>query len=355
MPQIRKQRTWQSTQEFNGDSRDAEQVVRAWTMKSLWVAELDVLQWGCLDVEWGAKHPTDMFYNRATNRHKDDSLVLHAQGYECKASAQERPYISRPSRTQQLANPKLVPELMSDVPNDLLRTKGVADEQLALKENERSRKRDSDYDDRDHEGIRGHSRKRARSVSPAYSADSVSTISTNRSWSRSPRRKRDLSPSPGRSRERKRKINESFSRASHLSASPVEKKRTPSKATDRNKRRRMRSQSPHERGRQYDPDRRGSWRNRSQSQSMDRSSIAKQRWSLTPDGMDRNGGYTDRDRSHQPRSQERFQERPRSIRNHEPPYRGARGVLRSPPSPRERSLSPFSKRLALTQAMNMNR
>ncbi|EEH16577.2 hypothetical protein PABG_06664 [Paracoccidioides brasiliensis Pb03] len=293
--------------------------------------------------------------NLLTTEGKAKPQAEYTTRYECKASAQERPYISRPSRTQQLANPKLVPELMSDVPNDLLRTKGVADEQLALKENERSRKRDSDYDDRDREGIRGHSRKRARSVSPAYSADSVSTISTNRSWSRSPRRKRDLSPSPGRSRERKRKINESVSRASHLSASPVEKKRALSRATDRNTRRRMRSQSPHERGRQHDPDRRGSWRNRSQSQSMDRSSIAKQRWSLTPDGLDRNGGYTDRDRSHRPRSQERFQEGPRSVRDHEPPYRGAKDVLRSPPSPRERSLSPFSKRLALTQAMNMSR
>jgi hypothetical protein len=41
--------------------------------------------------------------------------------YECKASDQERPYTSRPSRTQQLLNPKLAPKLMTDVPNDLLR------------------------------------------------------------------------------------------------------------------------------------------------------------------------------------------------------------------------------------------
>ncbi|KAL8720236.1 MAG: hypothetical protein Q9225_002868 [Loekoesia sp. 1 TL-2023] len=41
--------------------------------------------------------------------------------YECKATAQERPYASRPSRTQQLANPTLVPKLSSDVPNELLR------------------------------------------------------------------------------------------------------------------------------------------------------------------------------------------------------------------------------------------
>lgn len=50
-------------------------------------------------------------------------LIIYARhySYECKASAQERPYTSRPSRTQQLANPKLVPRLTSDVPNDLLR------------------------------------------------------------------------------------------------------------------------------------------------------------------------------------------------------------------------------------------
>jgi hypothetical protein len=59
------------------------------------------------------------------------SLLLLAQtqadfssrhySYECKAVAQERPYVPRPSRTQQLFNPKLVPKLNSDVPQDLLR------------------------------------------------------------------------------------------------------------------------------------------------------------------------------------------------------------------------------------------
>ena len=46
---------------------------------------------------------------------------LRHYSYECKAVAQERPYVSRPSRTQQLLNPKLVPKLNSDVPQDLLR------------------------------------------------------------------------------------------------------------------------------------------------------------------------------------------------------------------------------------------
>jgi len=39
-------------------------------------------------------------------------------GVECKESVQDRPYISRPSRTQQLLNPKLVPELKPSVPEE---------------------------------------------------------------------------------------------------------------------------------------------------------------------------------------------------------------------------------------------
>ena len=39
--------------------------------------------------------------------------------YECKATAQERPYVARPSRTQQLFNPKLVPKLASEIPDPL--------------------------------------------------------------------------------------------------------------------------------------------------------------------------------------------------------------------------------------------
>jgi ribosomal protein L34E len=91
--------------------------------------------------------------------------------YECTASTQERPYKSRPSRTQQLLNPKLKPKLTTEVPEDLVRKKGVANEILKKKEEDR---------------------KRARSLSTS-SADSVSTISTNRSpsRSRSPRRRKN--------------------------------------------------------------------------------------------------------------------------------------------------------------------
>ncbi len=41
--------------------------------------------------------------------------------YECKAAPQERPYIARPSRTQQLSNPKLLPKLSNEVPDVLLK------------------------------------------------------------------------------------------------------------------------------------------------------------------------------------------------------------------------------------------
>lgn len=41
--------------------------------------------------------------------------------YECKVQLQERPYNPRPSRTQQLLNPKLVPKLTNDTPDDATR------------------------------------------------------------------------------------------------------------------------------------------------------------------------------------------------------------------------------------------
>lgn len=45
-------------------------------------------------------------------------LVRH-YSYECKSTAQERPYVSRPSRTQQLLNPDLVPNLKNETMVDV--------------------------------------------------------------------------------------------------------------------------------------------------------------------------------------------------------------------------------------------
>ncbi|PHH64115.1 hypothetical protein CDD81_4990 [Ophiocordyceps australis] len=64
--------------------------------------------------------------------------------YECKASTQERPYAARPSRTQQLQNPKLVPKLTNEALEPLEKKKGVADEELAKREAARAKKQDSE-------------------------------------------------------------------------------------------------------------------------------------------------------------------------------------------------------------------
>ena len=46
----------------------------------------------------------------------NSSRVGH-YSYECDAAQQERPYVSRPSRTQQLLNPKLAPTVSNEVPD----------------------------------------------------------------------------------------------------------------------------------------------------------------------------------------------------------------------------------------------
>ncbi|BFZ61728.1 hypothetical protein YB2330_002803 [Saitoella coloradoensis] len=59
--------------------------------------------------------------------------------YECKGG--ERVYNARPSRTQQLRNPKLMPELTEVVPEEIKNGKGVADKVLSEREAERRRRR----------------------------------------------------------------------------------------------------------------------------------------------------------------------------------------------------------------------
>ncbi|KAF2809804.1 uncharacterized protein BDZ99DRAFT_509225 [Mytilinidion resinicola] len=336
--------------------------------------------------------------------------------YECKATAQERPYTSRPSRTQQLHNPKLAPKLMSDVPNDLLRKKGVADEQLAkIAAAERGRKHD-----RDDDGASHSPRKRSRSVS-SYSS-SVSTISTNRSPSPPPRKDRRVdrdtsmgSPrKPTEARKRRRK-SESLSEAYSSSDEDGVRGRG-----DRNTRRRMSSFSPAQRGRRRSrswsnrmdtsksrspvrrgrpqrasPDTRMKSRSRSfgrrrlspvgrrmslsRSRSQSRSRRTRRRSSPPRRTMAPKGGPRSPDglgdfNSPGPR---RIRSRSRSpFRPRDAPYAGNRNGVREdrrglpadgrralpqhamgnghaapPPVRKERSLSPYSKRLALTQAM----
>ncbi|KAF2662334.1 hypothetical protein K491DRAFT_686815 [Lophiostoma macrostomum CBS 122681] len=334
--------------------------------------------------------------------------------YECTVSAQERPYKPRPSRTQQLLNPNLKPKLTTDVPNELVRKAGIADELLAKKEEERGRKQSR-------EGGRSF-RKGSRSVS-SHSSDSVSTISTNRSLSRSrsPQRNEHRPKPPtrgsrdaGASRKRERSIS------SHSHSS---------RRDERNTRRRMSSFSPPQRGRRgrsgsspmdtsqdhgtaqkntrrrwsrsmssdyhSKPPRRRASPSRSRSRSSDRMDTSQEPThaenGLSKRNRNGRGGYRSQSRSSSrergrgrrfrsplSRSRSPFQRRaPRSpspFRASETSYnRNAlpkrdthpdnqpregdrdRGPPPPPPAARERSLSPYSKRVAMTRQTQVGR
>ena len=82
--------------------------------------------------------------------------------YECKATISERPYTSRPSRTQQFLNPRLRQELTEATPpSDVVvnKKKGTADEILMKNKKERNSARSPE--------ARGRKRRRNRyAVSP---------------------------------------------------------------------------------------------------------------------------------------------------------------------------------------------
>lgn len=225
---------------------------------------------------------------------------------------------------------------------------GLADELLAKREEERGRKRDED--------AQGLPLRRPRSES-VHSMSSVSTISTNRSHSRSPPRHsrgrdRGGSVSSHHSKTKKRRYSDS-SPGSVSSYSSGERARSHSRewARDRNTRRRRRESSPGERGRRVNSSQDRGRRYRSRTRSMDRDQIAKDRRSMTPETLHGRDYPTRRPRgsmsppepSHS-RSENAHSRRPRHETNN--PALQPR---------RERSLSPYSKRLVLTQAMNVGR
>ncbi|BCS25648.1 uncharacterized protein APUU_50359A [Aspergillus puulaauensis] len=264
--------------------------------------------------------------------------------YECKATAQERPYMARPSRTQQLQNPRLRPQLTTDVPEDAKRTEGTADSLLAQREQERGRKRDlHELDPLDN---RGQASKRSRSIS-SHSASSVSTISTNRSRSRSPRRERyderrgETGSKSQEAQSWSRKRRHSNSSSGYSVSSNSSRERSHTRSPGRNIRRRRRESSPKERGRARSLSRDGSRRERSRNHDMDKGRGTRGRRSMN--------GETDLDQGYAKQSSSMNQP------NTSHDERGLDERNRAPPPRRERSLSPYSKRIALTQAMNMGR
>ena len=202
----------------------------------------------------------------------------------------------------------------------------------------------------------GH-RKRPRSAS-YDSSTSVTTISTNLSRSASPKRPKlnESRPSYGSVGSRKRRRSSSFSDASYSSDDTSARRRKSwAEDNDRNTRRRRSSISPDNRGRDRDFDERRRLP-RSRSNSMDQSRIARHRNSMTPDLR------TDHERSNgRPHARPRHSfgaDRPKSSYNDARYGKNGQSDPIQPqrvPSRKERSLSPFSKRLALTQAMNTGR
>ena len=307
--------------------------------------------------------------------------------------------------------------------------KGVADEELAKKEAERGRKRTVD-EINDPNCLRELSRSAS-----SFSSTSVSTISTNRSRSPTPRRtnrhdagghrearkhgqalysqdavnnrrrsssmsttsdtsessierrrnrrprdvdrhmrssanpdarrrERDLherTSNHSRSNARKRRRSSSSSSLSCTSdSSPERSRRDMFKKEPRNTRRRRSSISPEHRGRDRKYDGRANRRTKSRSDSMDRSQVARNRQSMTPGVSNRKRNDT-RSQDHRP-----LRDLDRRLSNSDDRYGssfrdenldGSRRTRppQQPPSRKERSLSPFSKRLALTQAMNVGR
>ena len=249
--------------------------------------------------------------------------------------------------------------------------KGVADELLTKTDGQRGRRglAGSPYD----RGIGRYSRSRSISMS----SDSVSTISTNLSRSSSPRPSKmefsqsirpssPLSKVRGSGTGRKRRRSSSTSSYDSTSSSSSHgHRRALQPRDDRNVRRRRSAHSPPTRGRDVHSDHsRPRYRSRSREDSMDRSQIARHRHSLDKDshlwkgGPDGRGGraptsptgryHTFTDRNGRRRSNDEDHYGSNYLRD---------GIENKHPGRKrtERSLSPFSKRLALTQALNQGR
>ncbi|KAH6698617.1 zinc knuckle-domain-containing protein [Verticillium dahliae] len=267
--------------------------------------------------------------------------------YECKEPAQARPYVPRPSRTQQLRDPKLLPKLTEATPNEAENKKGIADAELAKREAERERQRALEARDADSGDEQPRRRNRSASI------DSVSAISTDRSASPPPRRR---SPSPVASRRRHRSRD-----------ATLDHRRSPSPGSDNGQ------HAPHRQ--------KPAQRSRSQSEARSQSPPRHRRRSFSRDSRSpparQDRRYRERD-SDRPTTSERTRRDRRSPSNSPP--RVHQGDRRRSPvprsswntrmdaidaqpkqqrvpqgAPRERSLSPFSQRLALTKAMNDGR
>lgn len=275
------------------------------------------------------------------------------------------------------------------------RRKGIADDILAQKEKERQR---------------GLSRKRSRSVS-VYSSDSVSTISTNRSTSQSPSSmtherngksskrggrggdklgKRARSPSMNsnssrgspdratrrrmssfsppqrgrRARSRSSRMDISRDRDSKREDDRWHRSHSKSSARGRRARRRSRSRNGHDKRPTRSPMYRSRSRSSTRMDTTDDHKPPRKQPRYPPDsrspsriGRRAFGPLSRNERSPVPYSREQLPRRSpspfraRHENGNQQHDQGTKSGPAVPPPQRERSLSPYSKRLALTQSM----
>lgn len=211
--------------------------------------------------------------------------------------------------------------------------KGIADEQLAKAEQERGRKRERESEDKDYDVTS----KRMRSTSTS----SVSTISTNMSRSPSPRRSSENSPQ----RAHKSNTQARMSRTPtptrdvyHRSVSPL-----PRPSTDSERKRRRGSVSSVE-----------SYISEGIRESRERTSSRNTRRRYEERSPLRRGRPDSRSPHHAHNRSENNRPLGRHGSINDDNQRKEASAKATAP-PRERSMSPFSKRLALTQAMNGGR
>ncbi|KAF8270789.1 zinc knuckle-domain-containing protein, partial [Lactarius quietus] len=142
--------------------------------------------------------------------------------YECKSS---RPYVSRPSRTAQLENPRLLAKLKADgkpsieVPEEFKNKSGTADKILEAKEKQREKE------------DKGRAKKKAKRSSSAASSSESDSSSDSDTDSGSETSGSDSGSSSyssrSRDREDKRRRPRGRSLSSHSHGSERERSRSP--------------------------------------------------------------------------------------------------------------------------------
>lgn len=224
----------------------------------------------------------------------------------------------------------------------------------------------------------GKRRRRSISSSSSYTSEEFSRRlreGRTRDNSRNTRRRRCATSPDSRGRERhyqnnmmddrpdhdRRSSRNSRSSSSSSTSESImkQRRRQRSKVGDRNERKRWSLRSPDSprRGKEFHSTR-SHRRTQSRGESRDRSEVARSRRSMTPvDRLRQDQKYLNsppRNRGpHLSNDNDRYGSGFRGS-DHDNP-RDSKGAQSSRPPPKERSLSPFSKRLALTQAMNRGR